>query len=369
MSKIDIKAKRIQAEKERLIKKYGDGAAAIGNDPSKRLIVPSPSLALDYTLGTGGFVRGRAVEIFGPPEIGKTSALGYGTIRNAQAMNLTCGIIAMEPDFEEDWVEAHGVDTSQVLIGRPDHGEDAFEMLHDWVFGGLVDMILFDSIGSVISERETESGANKKAFGASGLITWGLNRVMPRAYKNNILLMLINQQRDKQAQIAGLVDSPGGWALKHQCRQRIHIKPGANKWTTRIDGEELVVGRELVAKIIKNKLAEGTGTTARFNFFNVHTEEHPFGIDVAEDVLNVGKRTGVIEGTSWYYHPSFPDGKLHGKPKVAEFLKDNPKAVEQIRQEVFIHMDKIQAEAIEKRQAALEKAQVERTEDDKDDRE
>ena len=302
-----------------------------------RNVVPTPSLALNYTLGVGGFPRDAGVEVFGPPEIGKTSALGYGTLANAQKMGLICGIIAVEPEFVPEWAQDNGVDLSTVIIGYPDNGEEAFEMLRDWVYGGVIQYVLFDSIGALSSESENTTDGNKKAFGQAGLITWGVKRVMPRAKKNGVGILFINQQRDdNKSRIAGLVESPGGWALKHAMLIRIHLKPGKDRWVVKIDGEDKIVGQQLVAKVKKNKAAEGNGNTARFNYFNTHTDEYPFGVDEIEDILATAKRAGVIEGAgAWLRHDLFPDGKLNGKAAASTFFAEHPDVTETIRKQVL----------------------------------
>jgi phenolic acid decarboxylase len=46
----------------------------------------------------------------------------------------------------------------------------------------------------------------------------------------------------------------------------------------------------------------------------------------------------VFEGSSWLNWHGFPDGKLHGKPAVAEWLKENPDQLVVIRNEVLTRM-------------------------------
>lgn len=360
--KIDMQAKRVLAEKERMIKKYGAGAAAIASEKTTYNVIPTVSRALNYALGTGGIVRGTCTEVYGRYGIGKSTIMLAGTLRNAQRMGLLGGIIAMEPNINGQWLEDNGIDPEKVIIGYPDHGEHAFEMLYDWVFSGILGFIGFDSIGAVVSEGETQADGKKKAYGASGLITWGLNRVMPRVYKNNIALMLVNQQRDdtKNANpnIKGLVESPGGHALKHHARTRIQLKPGKDRFVIREEGEELMVGQQIVASIKKNSLAEGTANSAQFRFFHVHTDQYPFGVDETEDLINTAKRAGVIEGSTWLYHETFPGGKVQGKDKLAAFLAENPDSLKQIDTELNTRMMEVQEERRKKREKNRETAKV-----------
>lgn len=346
MNKTAVK-KKLEVARNETNKKFGDKAARIGNERYKFNVVPSGSLMLDYKLGTGGLPYGFAVEVFGSNGLGKTSALGYATLANVQRQGKLPAIIAVEPHFDAEWAyRLHGLDPDLLLINHPDNAEEAFEMLHDMVYDGLVDYILFDSIGALASESETKEGGKKKAFGASGVITSGLNAVMPRLYKNNQGLMLINQQRHDTKVRANPgqstpMESPGGEALKHDCQIRIHLKPGKDRFQAKIPGEEkpVLVGRELVCSFKKNKLAQAVNTAARFNFFHIETAEYGFGIDRAADIINVAKIAGVIESSgAWLKHPSFPDGKLQGKKALADYIKENPQAIDPVRNEVLERM-------------------------------
>lgn len=159
-----------------------------------------------------------------------------------------------------------------------------------------------------------------------------------RQAKNGIGSMFINQQRDDQkARIAGMVESPGGWALKHLALMRIHLKPGKDRYMMKIDGQDAMIGRQVTAVFKKAKAHGALGKSATFDFYAVDTNgEYPFGVDVAKDVISAGTIAKVIEPAgSWYKHPSFPGGKLQGKPAIGEFLADKPEVISDIRKEVL----------------------------------
>jgi RecA/RadA recombinase len=94
---------RLQKEAARLNSKYGLKTGALGSESFHLNVVPTGILSLDYALGTGGWPLGFVVEVFGPPDIGKSSVVGFSAIKSAQAMGKTCGIIAVEPQFDKEW--------------------------------------------------------------------------------------------------------------------------------------------------------------------------------------------------------------------------------------------------------------------------
>lgn len=325
-----IKAK-LEKSRDKTIVKYGVKSAAIGNEEYVKRVVPTPSRMLNFMLGIGGFSYNHITEVFGGNGLGKTSALGYGVLANVQRMGGLPAILAAEPDFDPEWAaEVHGLDPELLLINRPSSAEEGFAMLNDLVEEGLVDYIMIDSVGAMASESEV-AGGKTKAYGASGVISSGIKVITPKIFKKGIGVLALNQQRQVGSYNGNTIfDSPGGETLHHLAMVRIHLKPGPGRYTAKVDGKDVLVGRELVCEFKKNKLAQAANKKANFDFYHIETEEYGLGVDQGADLLNVGKLTGVITGSGWYYHSAFPDGKLQGKQKVTEFLQANPKALDAI---------------------------------------
>jgi len=345
MAKIDPRIAAAQKAALELEKNYGLKAGSSGHNIYDQGVVSTGSLTWDYLMGTGGHKMGTFHEIFGGFSIGKTTIAGFSALRNAQAQGMLTGVIAVEPDIEEDWMVENGINLDYNVIGRPDSGEEAFGMLSDWIFGGTVDFILFDSIGAISSQKELDSDKSQ-AFGNSAMISWGVKRVAARAWKNNVGVVFINQQRDDtKSRIAGLVDSPGGHAFKHMMKMRTHLKPGKDRYTVKmndgVENKDVMVGRQIVASFKKNKAAPALGKSARFDFYHIPSELHPLGFDVAKDIITAGTVSGVFERNGgWIVHPILPGGKLNGKAKLDEWIKENPERLPDIRAEVIQKMKK-----------------------------
>jgi recombination protein RecA len=90
---------------------------------------------------------------------------------------------------------------------------------------------------------------------------------------------------------------------------------------------------------MKNQLA-APFRTAQWKMYNVWTEEYGFGIDTTEEVVRLGIKTGVIEGSGWYTHPAFPadakgDRKINGLKSVQATIKADPALRDTIVSEVL----------------------------------
>jgi recombination protein RecA len=350
--------RKLEGIHTKTLKSYGERSSILGNERYELNVVPSPSLMLDYKLGKGGFPYGAMVEIFGGNGLGKTTVLAYGTIANVQKEGKLPALIAMEPHAGHqqtvEWaVKLHGLDPDLLLIQYPDNVTEAFEMLYDLVFDYDIDYIVFDSIGAM-GHASSQEGGKKKAYGVSSEVTSGLNDVMPRLYKANKGLMILNQQRQAGAANGNtFYESPGGEALKHHALVRIQVKPGHEKYYSIIDGEKVMVGRELKCTFKKNKMAQAVNKSAEFTFFHIETEEYGVGIDRVSDVINTGKLAGVIKSAgSWLQHDVFPKGQVQGVAKAKKFFEENPDAYGAIRDDVIKSMLRTEEEiATQKRDA------------------
>lgn len=338
-------AVKARAEADRLEKKFGHKTGAVGTDEFQFAVVPTGSLALDYALGTGGWPLGHPVEVYGAPDIGKSSVIGFNAIKNAQKMDLLCGIIALEPGFDPEWAYKNGVDPETVIIARPDTGEIAFQILYEWVKEKTVDFVVFDSIGAVVSEVEQKEDAKSRVGGQSKLITDGVKRILTPTWKHNKGVLFLNQQRDDMnARIPGAKTSPGGNAVHHSAAIRVHLKQSGSPFKAKIGLEEFVVGKTMVADIVRNKLSEGSKRRAEFDFYQADTEENPVGIDQGKDIVSTAMRVGVIKKAGGYYqHPSFPENKggtpqIQGSDNVYDYLLGNENVVNTIRKEVIAKM-------------------------------
>lgn len=328
---------------KRYERKYGHKSSASGRFTPHSDVTSTGIMALDYALGTGGWPDGTIIEVFGPPDIGKSSILGINGIIEAQKKGKMCALVALEPGFDPKWAEKLGVNLDQLVIGWPDDGQEAFDMLYDYVMDDDIGFVLFDSIGAVLRPSEAGDKGKPSQGGQSALITWGIKRIQMPAWKRKKTVILVNQIRDDMnSRIPGLVESPGGHALKHAAEIRIQLKPGKERYMAKIEGEDVMIGRQIVAVIKRTKKDEGSGKRAVFDFYSKEMADAPFGIDRVSDVLATAMRCGVIQrsGAS-YQHSSFPGGKLLGKSKVAEFFEQTPKAVETIRNDVLDFMNNV----------------------------
>ena len=116
--------------------------------------------------------------------------------------------------------------------------------------------------------------------------------------------------------------TPGGLALKFYASVRIELRR-----TAQIKKGEEIIGNQVKAKIVKNKVAPPFKTTE----FNIYYNE---GISELADLINTGVKLEIIKKSgSWL---QFGDEKIgQGLDGAREFLKQNPQVAEKIKKAIL----------------------------------
>lgn len=299
-------------------------------------VIPTGSLALDYALGIGGLPVGRIVEIWGPEHAGKTTeaCLAIASAQRTQPEKMTAWVDA-EQTFDKKWAQKLGVDLTRMwLVENPKTAEDVADALKRFVMSGLCSLVVVDSIGSMIGKVEFEKESEDSVVAiVAKIVTRMVKQIASMGHSNGTTTMVVNQVR---AVVGGNVHGPktqssGGWALRHVTSVRLSVRRGESK-SIKVDGNEIPVAHQVITKVEKNKCAP-YGRTATFWLYNTPTDSNDIGVDPIGEVIEFGKRMGIIEGSTWL---TLPNGqRFNGAPKTAEYLEANPEVVAEIRERVL----------------------------------
>lgn len=133
-----------------LEKQFGKGSILrLGsNTVTPVSVISTGAISIDAALGVGGVPRGRVVEIYGPESSGKTT-LTLQIIAQAQKNGGTAAFIDAEHALDPIYARKLGVDTDNLLVSQPDHGEQALEITSALVNSGAIDVIVVDSVSTL----------------------------------------------------------------------------------------------------------------------------------------------------------------------------------------------------------------------------
>ncbi len=311
-------------EPDKLIEKLNehlrDGIAMTGDDTRLYVDRISSSIPiLDMMLG-GGFPRGRITELVGDYSSGK-SLLALLTVGCAQKAKEIGGYIDVEKAFDPIWAESLGVNLSELIVSRPNSGEEAFDVAEKLVKPAAgVSVVVLDSLAACIPTAEAEEEMKQQSMGQQAkLINKGLRKLT--AANDNTVMILINQLRETIGKTFGNPEvKPGGKGQEFAASIILRVRRG--QWLTEGDKR---IGHNLKFKTEKNR------TAAPWQECEV-----PFYykglIDREDGLIGLGVELGLVERSGAWYR--YKDISAQGKEKMAVELRKNPKVSTKLRKEI-----------------------------------
>jgi recombination protein RecA len=303
--------------------------------PGAMPIISTGSLALDLALGVGGLPKGRVVEIFGPESSGKTT-LALHVVAEAQKQGGVSAFIDAEHALDVHYAKRLGVKTDDLLISQPDTGEQALEITDILVRSGAVDVIVIDSVAALVPKAEIEGEMGDAHMGLQArLMSQALRKLTATISKSNTIVVFVNQIRMKIGVMFGNPETTsGGNALKFYSSVRLDVRRIAS-----IKQGQDVVGNRTKVRVVKNKVAP---PFKEVEFDLIYGE----GISREGDIIDLAVEKNLVEksGTWYAYH----DQRIgQGRENAKQFLKENPKILEQMEQEILEHFKASKAGAKE----------------------
>jgi recombination protein RecA len=340
--------KAIDLAVSQIERQFGKGAImklGEGSVPKDHPVISSGSLGLDIALGIGGVPRGRVIEIYGPESSGKTT-LALHIIAEAQKLGGMGAFIDAEHALDIGYAKKLGVQTDDLLISQPDHGEQALEIAETLVRSGAIDVLVIDSVAALVPKAEIEGEMGDAHMGLQArLMSQALRKLTATISRSNTVVTFINQIRMKIGVMFGNPETTtGGNALKFYASVRMDIRRiGALK-----DGDNIVGGRTRV-KVVKNKMAPPF-KEAEFDIL------YGTGISRDGEIIDLGSDMGVVEKSGAWY--SFGGERIgQGREAAKQFMKEHPATAAQIMAKVMEKTGLKKAEAPAPAPAAEKKAQ------------
>lgn len=255
----------------KLTKDFGAVAEDLSVKADQIIQMPSPSL--NWAVGNGGILEGKAVCLYGPESGGK-SLLMQLIIKEIQRRdpNAIAVLFDAEYAFNKDWFKKLGGDPSRLIVRQTNDPLKIF----DWIEkdlnqaiqdGAPVKAIAIDSIKSIRYPKDHKKQSTDLTMGGGGASYLGpaLKAILPVIRENNITTLMVQQvyeELDPMKALANPYKIPDGRALKHFCDYMLQVERIDSKKGKIFDatiGElgsamnTLQIGHEVKVKVKKNR--------------------------------------------------------------------------------------------------------------------
>jgi len=321
-------------------KKYGDDVLIKGSDIKEDVPrITTGILAFDLMLG-GGWPTNQWSEIIGEESSGKT-ALAYKTIAANQQIdpNFTALWIAAET-YVPQYAKAIGVDIERLWVVETNVMEQVYDLIIKALDNRAVDMIVVDSLPSLVPGDEAEKMMEDFTVGLGARLTGKFFRKSSKAQRRSLVNedractgLVINQWREKIGVMWGdNRTTPGGKAKNFHYFSRVEVK--RDEW---IKEKDEAIGQTIKARTIKNKTYRPQ-QTAVVDFYFTSTGGFRLGeFDTVKDVVNIGIAIGVITRSGPYY--SFEGQKWQGKDALLSAIREDLTLQNKLKELSFGHFN------------------------------
>lgn len=300
----------------------------MGNDPSLRISrISTGILSLDALLG-GGFARNRHAELFGDFSAGK-SATAWRFIASAQRQGLTCSYIDGEHTYDPKWVRNFGVNLKRLDLHVQETGEQCIDYMQTLLMAGLHDVVVLDSIASLLPSAERAASADDGTYGTYQA------RMMSRALRKlttvnkKTAVIFINQTREAigGSVFAKKTTTSGGRAMGFYAGvrlefskietlkaagKRIDVKSGVTS------DSDIPAAQRILVTVTKDKTGGAVMSDQTTMVYNYRKGN----FDSIEDLIYVGQKAGLVhkQGSNWWIE-GYKDEMASGRPKFKKWIR------------------------------------------------
>lgn len=209
--------------------------------------------------GVKGLPFGKLVMIAGDSDSGKTSS-AIEAMKAAQAQEVGIIYVETEGKTTEADLRKWGVDPAGLLLVQSSIAEEAFELMFAaWdgfktKYPGAKLLVVFDSIGNVVSQRDSEIDLmeqNSMPGGKGKVNRLAINKMISKRDEDQAAILLINYTYDNMGS-PGKTNA-GGKAVNFF--SSLTFQTSRRGWYEKtVKGEKIRIGAEVTWKVFKNHL-------------------------------------------------------------------------------------------------------------------
>ena len=265
------------------------------DSPSKvSRYIDSGSKLLNFAISgdiNKGFPEGRILDVHGDYGLGKS----HLAIQLAKSVQKLGGIVVycdVENAISVENLKTLGINLKKMVYVQPTYTEQVFDVAEKTIIKSramnknVPILFIWDSVSSSSPRDEQENSMEKNFMGLQArVLSKGFRKITQTIGHNKITFLCLSQIRQNIGVMFGdNIVVPGGKALPFASSIRVRLSSGSKVK----DKDENVIGINVVANVIKNKISN----PFRKCEFRIHFGE---GIKEDEEILAVLEKAGEIE--------------------------------------------------------------------------
>lgn len=261
--------------------------------------------AVDMAIGTKGFPRGSIAEIHGESNTCK-SAFVLNTMKKAIDNGLSAVYMDLDCSFDPLFASLIGIKFSDFIISQPPNADIAFDIIKSLINSNEVDLIVVDSIASLVPEYEINRSMEQNTHNI--YIQNKLKELATLIKPTKTVLLLTNQlKRNYNSPIREktLLDS----LLEMQSSTRLRITKNGN-----INNGIYNIGENYNVKLTRSSFVP----MAKLSSFTLLYNN---GISNILDIINVAQDLNIITNSGGWY--KYDNKKIHGLQPLKNELFNN----------------------------------------------
>jgi recombination protein RecA len=325
------------------------GIVRKGNNFREANRIPTGCFILDLAL-LGGYPQGYITMSYGFESCAKTTMFlkGVANYQRKHPDKIVCWNDA-EGMYDREWAIKLGVDVRRLVVGFPEYGEQAVDLIDDWMALPSVGLIVNDSLPGMVPMKVSEESAEQEFMALHprlmgklcSKITTNNNRERRRGHW--ITVWNINQLRDN-LKYGGYKTLPGGRQINHIPTTKIWLKLKKENMGRDSNDVETRIYNEHGFKLEKTKHGESI-KEGEFSLYFSDDNDVGMKVGQVDDIMSAmpfAKKFGFVRGggASWRLltaQGKMAEHKFGTLEKMEDYLYENEEERDTLLRSVIAH--------------------------------
>ena len=227
-----------------------------------------------------------------------------------------------EQTYDAKWAAACGVDNDNLVLIKPEWGEQALSIVESMIDTGEMDLIVVDSIPGLLPKAIADKEIGSPTVGEQArMMSIFLQKITPKLSKTKTSLVLLNQTRTKIGVMYGDPTAlPGGAAVEFYSSVILKVKRDKKEISyDKITGDPN--GHKMFVKNTKNKVSSPFRETEYMFYYNEGVDNR---VAIVDEALAQGIIVTPETGRTYTINADGVEHKIVNRGSIENYLTEHP---------------------------------------------